>query len=337
MLRISIIGLGSWGIALAGLLCDNGHEVALWGRNPERVAETRERRRNAVYLPDYELNKRVLLTDRIQEAAERAEIIVISVASAGVREISRDLASLIDNNAVVVSAAKGIDPDTLQTMTAIIGEEIPGITTAALSGPSHAEEVAAGLPTTCVAASRDAETAELVQDTFMSECFRVYTSVDLLGVELGGALKNVIALAAGISDGMAFGDNAKAALMTRGIAEIARLGSAMGADTLTFSGLSGIGDLFVTCESMHSRNRRAGILLGKGKTLDEALAEVRMVVEGVSTAKAAHALAERYNVDMPITNEIYKTLFAGKNPSDAVADLMGRDKKTERNWGLNIL
>lgn len=335
-MRISVIGLGSWGVALAGLLYDNGHEVAIWGRSPEKVVEARTKRRCS-YLPDYELNKNIMVTDQLNEAAKRAEMIVISTASAGVRSTSRGLADLINKNAVVVSAAKGIDPNTLETMTTVIESEIPGVMTAALSGPSHAEEVAAGLPATCVAASRAADAAKFVQDAFMSERFRVYTSEDPLGVELGGALKNVIALAAGISDGMAFGDNAKAALMTRGIAEIARLGSAMGADLLTFSGLSGIGDLIVTCESMHSRNRRAGILIGRGKTLEETLQEVRTVVEGVNTAKAAYALADMYNVDMPITHEIYNTLFTGKSPSDAVSDLMGRNRKSERNWRLNIL
>jgi len=336
-MRISVIGAGSWGIALAGLLADNGHEVVVWGRDSQKIADMQMQRKSPDYLPGYDINPDVAFTNQLKAAAEHAETIVISVASAGVRDIARKLAVLIDNNIILISASKGIEPETLKTMTSVIEDEMPGCKTAALSGPSHAEEVAAGLPATCVAASRDDETARFVQDAFMNERFRVYTNADLLGVELGGALKNVIALAAGISDGMAFGDNAKAALMTRGIAEIARLGNAMGADLHTFSGLSGIGDLIVTCGSMYSRNRRAGILLGRGRTLPEALAEVRMTVEGVNTARAAHMLAQLYNVEMPITNEIHETLFNGKSPADAVAGLMGREKKTEREWEAGVL
>ena len=336
-MRISIIGSGSWGLALANLLAGGGHEVTVWGRDPKKIAELRDTKKSPDYLPGYVINADILLTDQLEEAAARAEMLVISIASAGVRGIARKLAGCLNRRAILVSASKGIEPETLKTMTAVIEDEIPGAATAALSGPSHAEEVASGLPATCVAASRDEGIARFVQDAFMNDRFRVYTNNDLLGVELGGALKNVIALAAGISDGMSFGDNAKAALMTRGIAEIARLGKAMGADLRTFSGLSGIGDLIVTCGSMYSRNRRAGILLGGGKTLGEALAEVRMTVEGVNTTKAARALAMRHNIEMPITNEIYNTLFMGKSPADAVSDLMGRDKKTEREWESGVL
>ena len=336
-MRIGIIGLGSWGIALAGILADNGHQVTMWGRDPKKVSEIQNKGMSQDYLPGYTFSPKIALTEHFQEAVENAEVIVISTASAGVRDISRKLAGFMDESAIVVSVAKGIEPTTLKTMTSVIEEELQGIATGALSGPSHAEEVAAGLPATCVAASRSIKTAELIQDVFMNDRFRVYTSDDMLGVELGGALKNVIALAAGISDGMALGDNAKAALVTRGIAEIARLGVAAGADILTFSGLSGIGDLVVTCASKHSRNRRTGMLLGEGKTLSEALAEVRMVVEGVNTTKAAHALAKVHGVEMPITNEIYNALFLGKSPLDAVSDLMRRGKKNEQDKGLRLL
>jgi len=336
-MRIGVIGIGSWGIALAGILADNGHEVTMWGRNPKKVSEIRNNGKSQDYLPGHSLSTKITLMENFQEAVENAEVLVISTASAGVWEISRKLAGLINENAIVVSVAKGLEPTTLKTMTSIIEEELQGTATVALSGPSHAEEVAAGLPATCVAASRNIKAAELIQDVFMNDRFRVYTSEDLLGVELGGALKNVIALAAGISDGMALGDNAKAALVTRGIAEIARLGVAAGADILTFSGLSGIGDLVVTCASKHSRNRRTGMLLGQGKTLQEALAEVKMVVEGVNTTKAAHALAKEHGVEMPITNEIYNALFLGKSPLDAVSDLMRRDKKNEQDKGLRLL
>ncbi len=329
-MKILVAGLGSWGIAIAGLLNKNGHKVSLWGRNSARVDNVRKNRKSDEYLTNYHIDEKIYVTDNLQEAADGAEMAVISVPSKSVRDIAKSLKPFLPESAIVVNTSKGIEENSLKLLDEVIEEELPKRKIAVLYGPSHAEEVALGLPTTCVASSKNSETARIIQDAFMAESFRVYTSSDLIGVEVGGALKNVISLAAGISDGMGFGDNAKAALMTRGIVEISRLGVAMGADEMTFSGLSGIGDLIVTCISNHSRNRRAGILLGQGKNLEETLAEIKMVVEGVNTTKAAYALSKKYDIEMPITSEIYATLFMGKNPKEAVYDLMTRDKTREQ-------
>jgi glycerol-3-phosphate dehydrogenase (NAD(P)+) len=280
-------------------------------------------------LPGVIVPEGVICTDDLEKALDGAELAVLAVPSQTIRQNSRNISKYIKKNMIVVSCSKGIEEGTRMLLTDIIRQEIPQALPVALSGPSHAEEIARDIPTTVVAASENREAAELVQNIFMSPKFRVYTNSDVKGVELGGALKNVIALCAGISDGLGFGDNTKAALMTRGITEITRLGTAMGARPQTFGGLTGIGDLIVTCTSMHSRNRRAGILIGQGKSVKEALDEVKMVVEGVATAKPAYELGQEYNVDMPITREANEVLFNGKNPKQAVVDLMMREKKDE--------
>ncbi len=328
MKNIAVIGFGSWGLALSTLLAGKGHNVTVWGRNKEKVEAVRTTRLTDEYLPGIRIDDSINITNDLKEAVNGAEILVCSIASQALRSVLAQIAPFY-NGQIVVSTAKGIEDNTLLLQSQVIEEMLPSSRVVALSGPSHAEEVARKLPTTCVVASHDPEVAHLIQDVFITPVFRVYTNNDILGVQLGGALKNVISLAAGISDGMGYGDNIKAALMTRGIVEITRLGVAMGAQEKTFSGLSGIGDLIVTCTSQHSRNRRAGFLLGQGKSLEEALEEVHMVVEGVTTARAAAGLSERYGVDMPITYEVNQTLFGGKNPRQAVTDLMTRDRTTE--------
>ena len=268
-------------------------------------------------------------TTDLKEAVEGRDLLVLAVPSPFTRSTARQMKDFVGKGQIVVNVAKGIEEGTLMTLSQIIEEEIPQADVAVLSGPSHAEEVGKGLPTTIVAGARTKSTAELVQNIFMSPVFRVYTSPDVLGIELGAALKNVVALAAGIADGLGYGDNTKAALITRGITEIARLGTAMGGRFETFCGLSGIGDLIVTCASMHSRNRRAGILIGKGYTMEEAMKEVKMVVEGVYSAKAAMGLASKYGVQLPIIEQVNEVLFQGKSAAEAVRDLMLRDKKIE--------
>lgn len=262
---------------------------------------------------------------------EEKELLVLSVPSVYVRETAGKMAPFLKKGQVVTNVAKGIEDGSLKTLSEVIEEELPAACVTVLSGPSHAEEVSRGLPTTCVAGAHKKEDAELVQSLFMSRVFRVYTSPDMLGIELGGALKNVIALAAGIADGLGCGDNTKAALITRGIAEITRLGTVMGGRPETFSGLTGIGDLIVTCASMHSRNRRAGILIGKGYTMEEAMKEVNMVVEGVYSARAARALSEKYQVSMPIVEQVNQVLFEGKSAKDALYELMLRDRRMENS------
>jgi len=257
------------------------------------------------------------------------DILVMAVPSPFTRATAKKMAEYVTKEQIIVNVAKGIEDDTLMTLTEQIEDEIKGATVAVLSGPSHAEEVGRKLPTTCVAGAEEIAVAKIIQDTFMSEVFRVYTSTDVLGIELGGSLKNVIALAAGIADGMGYGDNTKAALITRGIAEIARLGVKMGGKIETFSGLTGIGDLIVTCASQHSRNRKAGYLIGQGRTMQEAMDEVKMVVEGVYSVKAAVKLAEKYEVSLPIIEKINEVLFKGKDPKEAVKELMVRDGKSE--------
>jgi glycerol-3-phosphate dehydrogenase (NAD(P)+) len=271
----------------------------------------------------------MLFTTDLSEAVKGKDILVLAVPSTFTRSTAKKMKEFVADKQIIVNVAKGIEEATLMTLSEIIEEEIPQADVAVLSGPSHAEEVGRGIPTTIVVGANTKETAEYIQNIFMSNVFRVYTSPDVLGIELGAALKNVVALAAGIADGLGYGDNTKAALITRGIHEIARLGGAMGAKFETFCGLSGIGDLIVTCASMHSRNRRAGILIGQGKTMEEAMAEVKMVVEGVYSAKAAMGLAKKYNVELPIIEQVNEILFNGKDASTAVKDLMLRDKKIE--------
>lgn len=329
MAKITIIGAGSWGTALALLLYNNGHQVTVCSGNEEEIRILQEQREHLTKLPGVRLPEGMEFTTDMERALLKRDLLVMAKASPYVRGTSRELSGLIPDGQLIVNVAKGIEADTLMTMSDIISEEIPQSNVAVLSGPSHAEEVGRGLPTTIVTGARDRKTAMYVQNVFMSPVFRVYTSPDILGIELGGSLKNVIALAAGTADGLGYGDNTKAALITRGIAEITRLGIAMGAQADTFYGLSGIGDLIVTCASVHSRNRRAGYLIGKGYTMQQAMDEVRMIVEGVHSAKAGLELSEKYGIETPIIRAVGEVLFENKSPRLAVDELMQRVKKDE--------
>ena len=335
MAKISVIGSGGWGIALTILLHKNGHNLTIWSFDKKEAEELKKTRQNKTKLPNILLPEDVKVTDDLKEAVDDKDILILAVPSKAIRSVSKSLKNIIKDNQIIVNVAKGLEEDTLKTMTDIIEEELkdknPKV--AVLSGPSHAEEVGRGIPTTCVVSAHNKELTLYLQNVFMNPSFRVYTSPDMLGVEIGGALKNVIALAAGIADGLNYGDNTKAALITRGIKEIASLGVAMGGEQSTFYGLTGLGDLIVTCASMHSRNRRAGILLGQGKTLDEAIKEVNMVVEGVYSAKSALMAAKKYNVEIPIIEQVNAVLFENKNAAEAVNELMIRDKKLEiQSW-----
>lgn len=329
MAKIGVIGAGSWGTALAWLLANNGHEVTLWSHREEDAKLLQKERENKSKLPGVVFQENLQVTGDLKSAVEDKEVLVLAVPSPAVRMTSQKMNAYIRQGQLIVNVAKGVEADSLLTMSQMIEQEIPEANVAVLSGPSHAEEVGKGLPTTCVIGAKEKDTAEYLQEIFMSPVFRVYTSPDLLGIELGAALKNVIALAAGVADGMGYGDNTKAALITRGIAEISRLGIAMGARAETFFGLSGIGDLIVTCASVHSRNRKAGYLMGKGYTMQEAMDEVKMVVEGVYSAKAALSLSEKYHVEMPIIAEVNQVLFNNKKATEAVNELMLRMKKDE--------
>lgn len=331
MSKVSVIGAGSWGTALAILLEKNGHEVTLWSHREEEAKELAKSREHKSKLPVVQIPERIEITGNLESALQAKDVLVFAVPSVAVRSTAKKVAPYVKKGQLIVNVAKGIEETTLMTLTDIIEEEIPGAKGCVLSGPSHAEEVSRGLPTTCVVGAKDKETAEFLQNVFMSPVFRVYISPDILGIELGGALKNVIALAAGTADGLGYGDNTKAALITRGITEIARLGIAMGAKADTFYGLSGIGDLIVTCASKHSRNRKAGYLMGQGRSMQQAMDEVNMVVEGVYSAKAGLALSQKYKVEMPIIEQVNKVLFEGKAPAAAVKELMVRDKKIE-SW-----
>ncbi len=329
MAKISVLGAGSWGTALSLLLFNNGHEVKLWSALEDEVEMLNKKREHASKLPGVQLPDQIEITGDLEKCLKAPDVAVLAVPSPFTRSTSKQMAPYVKEGQIIVNVAKGVEEHTLMTLSEIISQEIPGANVCVLSGPSHAEEVGKGLPTTCVVSAFSRETAEYLQGIFMSPVFRVYTTPDILGVELGGALKNVIALAAGTADGLGYGDNTKAALITRGMAEIARLGTKMGARIETFYGLSGIGDLIVTCASVHSRNRKAGYLMGKGYSMQEAMDEVKMVVEGVYSAKAAKSLSEKYQVEMPIIDEVNKVLFEGKAASEAVKDLMVRDKKVE--------
>ena len=335
MAKISVIGSGGWGIALAILLHKNGHNLTIWSFDKKEAEELKTTRENKTKLPNILLPEDIKVTDDLKEAVNDKDILILAVPSKAIRSVSKSLKNIIKDNQIIANVAKGLEEDTLETMTDIIEEELKGKKTqvAVLSGPSHAEEVGKGIPTTCVVSAHNKELTLYLQNIFMNPSFRVYTSPDMLGIEIGGALKNVIALAAGIADGLNYGDNTKAALITRGIKEIASLGVAMGGEQSTFYGLTGLGDLIVTCASMHSRNRRAGILLGQGKTLDEAIKEVNMVVEGVYSAKSALMAAKKYNVEIPIIEQVNAVLFENKNAAEAVNELMIRDKKLEiQSW-----
>lgn len=329
MAKISVLGAGSWGTALALLLYNNGHEVILWSALENEVKMLQEKREHESKLPGVRLPEDMEITTDLAGSLADPDVAVLAVPSPFTRSTAHQMAPYVKEGQKIVNVAKGVEEKTLLTLSEIIEEEIPAANVSVLSGPSHAEEVGKGIPTTCVVTSHKKETAEYLQGIFMSPVFRVYTTPDIQGVELGAALKNVIALAAGIADGLGYGDNTKAALITRGMSEIARLGIKMGSRAETFYGLSGIGDLIVTCASVHSRNRKAGYLMGQGYTMEAAMAEVKMVVEGVYSAKAAKGLAEKYGVEMPIINEVNKVLFENKSAAEAVMDLMLRDKKVE--------
>ena len=328
MAAVGIIGAGTWGTALAVLLNNNGHDVTIWSAFDTEIQEMSRTRRHK-NLPDVVLPDQIQMTADLRTAMAEKDMLIMAVPSVYVRSTAAKMKEYLRYGQIVVDVAKGIEEQSLMTMSQVIEEELPLAEVAVLSGPSHAEEVSRGLPTTCVAAAHRKKTAEFMQSVFMSPVFRVYTSPDMLGVEIGAALKNVIALAADVADGLGCGDNTKAALITRGIAEMSRLGVAMGGHIETFNGLTGIGDLIVTCESRHSRNRKAGYLIGQGRTMQEAMDEVQMVVEGVYSARAAKILAEKYGIDMPIVNEVNKVLFENKTAREAMADLMLRDKKIE--------
>ncbi|MEH7883136.1 NAD(P)H-dependent glycerol-3-phosphate dehydrogenase [Bacillus sp. JJ1609] len=338
--KIAVLGAGSWGTALAMVLADNGHEVRLWGQNPAQIDEINQQHTNKKYLPEITLPATIIGYSSLQEALAGVKTVIMAVPTKAIREVIRKMTDVHANSLLIVHVSKGIEPDSLLRISEMIEEEMPAElldSVVVLSGPSHAEEVSLRHPTTVTVSSKAMESAEKIQDLFINNNFRVYTNPDLIGVEIGGALKNIIALAAGISDGLGYGDNAKAALITRGLAEIARLGVKMGASPLTFSGLTGIGDLIVTCTSVHSRNWRAGNLLGRGQNLDEVLENMGMVVEGVRTTKAAYQLAGKYDVNMPITNALYNILFNNVYPKDAVDDLMSRQKTHEMEDLADIL
>ncbi len=326
-MHCQVVGGGSWGLALARLLALNGHEVRLWCREEDGFEELRRTRQSPLYLEGVSLPESVEVS---HEPSDESAIVVLAVPSHAMRAVLTQHPLPVSPEAILVSVAKGIENDTLLRMTEVIHEVTGRERVAALSGPSHAEEVARDLPATVVVGGTDAAACDAVQQAFMVPTFRVYTSPDVVGVELGGALKNVVAIAAGVCDGFRLGDNAKAALITRGLAEMARLGVAMGADPLTFSGLSGMGDLIVTCASRLSRNRSVGEQIAQGKSLEEITSSTPMVAEGVRTTRSTNALASRRGVDMPITQQVYEVLFGGADPRDAIAALMMRDAKPER-------
>lgn len=328
-INISVIGAGSMGTAVSILLAGNGHQVKMWSVFKEEVDMINMQREQKEKLPGAMVPTNVVCTADLEEALAFSDVLVMVIPSQTIRDNVKKMATMIKKPKIISCFSKGLEKGTGFRLSEVILQEMPDTTVVAMSGPCHAEELSKGIPTAYVAASENRAAAELIQDIFMSPRFRVYTNPDITGVELGGAVKNVIALCAGISDGLGYGDNTKAALMTRGIAEISRLGSAMGAKMQTFSGLAGIGDLIVTCTSMHSRNRRAGILIGQGKSVDQALEEVKMVVEGVSTTEPVYRLSKKLGISMPITTEAYEILFNEKDPALAVFDLMGRNKTHE--------
>lgn len=328
MKKVAIIGAGSWGLALGLLLNEKKNQVIFWCYDEKEKDDILQHRENKRCLPGIKIPLEIRFTCSMEEALSDADIALIAVPSKAIRVTTNKMKDYLREDTIVVNVSKGIEEESLLRLSEVIYEET-GKQPVILSGPSHAEEVARHIPTTVSVSSVDMDNARIIQDLFMHEYFRVYTNEDLVGIELGGALKNVIALAAGIVEGMGYGDNTKAALMTRGIAEMTRLGVAMGGDTLTFAGLTGIGDLIVTCTSGHSRNRRAGELVGQGFTIEEAMKQVNMVVEGVPTTKAGYALMKKYGVDMPILTAIYDCLFEGKPVKETINNLMMRDKKAE--------
>ncbi|MGX4598708.1 NAD(P)H-dependent glycerol-3-phosphate dehydrogenase [Faecalimicrobium sp. JNUCC 81] len=335
MEKICVLGAGSWGSALALVLAKKGYEVSMWTLNEEQADKINKTRENIDYLPGILFPNNITVSTNLEETVRNSKIIVLAVPSQAIRSVSSQIKPFVKKEQILVDVAKGLEKGTGLRLSEVCEQELPNNPYVTLSGPSHAEEVAKDIPTTVVVASENLEIAQVVQDVFMSPKFRVYTNPDIVGVELGGALKNIIAFGAGVCDGLGLGDNAKAALMTRGISEIGRLGAAMGANVSTFAGLSGIGDLIVTCTSMHSRNRRAGILIGQGKSLDETLKEVKMVVEGITATEVAYEVAKKLNIDMPITNAIYSVLHQGSNANEVVIELMMRNKTHEMEEIVN--
>lgn len=333
MSKVTILGAGSWGTALAMVAAKNQHDVVLWGRNPEKMAHIKETRENPHFLPGIVIPEEIAVSWDLKEAVERAEVLFLVVPSTQIRGLCRQIRPYIKNNPLIINTAKGIEVETLSRLSEVVEDELAGVPHqfCFLSGPSHAEEVARSLPTVIVASSKDNGAAKATQNLLMSVDFRVYTNSDLIGVELAAALKNVIAMGIGVTRGLGYGDNAMAGLITRGLAEVSRLGVAAGANPATFAGLAGIGDMIVTCTSEHSRNRKAGVLLGQGHPLEQVLEEVGMVVEGVRATEAAEGLSRRHNVYMPICHQLYEILFQGKDPKDAVFYLMTRSKKDEKN------
>ncbi|BFL78519.1 NAD(P)H-dependent glycerol-3-phosphate dehydrogenase [Staphylococcus hominis] len=332
MTKITVFGTGSFGTALANVLAENGHSVLMWGKNENTVDEINQSHQNKRYLKDVTLIETIKATNQLEQAVNFSDIFLIALPTKAIRDVVTEINQHIKTKKTFIHVAKGIENETFKRVSEMIEDSVSknhknGV--GVLSGPSHAEEVVIKQPTTVAASSKDEHISKLIQDLFMNDYLRVYTNNDLIGVELGGALKNIIAVASGIVAGMGYGDNAKAALMTRGLAEISRLGEKLGADPMTFLGLGGIGDLIVTCTSTHSRNYTLGYKLGKGKTTEEALNEMNMVVEGIYTTNSVYHLAKAQNIDMPITNALYKVLFEDKPVKDSVKDLMGRDKKAE--------
>ncbi|MGN7296170.1 NAD(P)H-dependent glycerol-3-phosphate dehydrogenase [Ferdinandcohnia sp. SAFN-114] len=340
MEKITVVGAGSWGTALALVLADNDHEVRLWSHRKEQADEINSKHTNSKYVPSIELPETIIGYSDLDKSLEDVKTVVLAVPTKAIREVLQKITQFISIPLTIIHVSKGIEPDTLKRISELIEDEMPSNLlkdVVVLSGPSHAEEVVLRHPTTVTVSSKNMESAEYVQDLFINQHFRVYTNPDIVGVEIGGALKNIIALAAGITDGLGYGDNAKAALITRGLAEISRLGSKMGANPLTFAGLTGIGDLIVTCTSVHSRNWRAGNLLGKGQSLQEVLDNMGMVVEGVRTTKAAYQLAKKMDVSMPITFALYDVLFNDQSPKEAVDKLMSRGRTNEMADLFNYL
>lgn len=330
-MKVAVLGAGSWGTALAMVLADKDYEVKIWSIFPDQVDEINKQRTNLAFLKDINLPENIVASGDLAQVVQGAEYIVMSVPSSAVREVSQKLKPLLEDHVLVVNTAKGLEPGSLKRLSEIISEELGGIDerVVVLSGPSHAEEVAMKMPTAVVVASASEESSKKIQDLFMNDFFRIYVNSDIIGVEVGAAFKNVIALASGITDGLGLGDNTKAALITRGMAEIERIGVAMGGQPATFAGLSGIGDLVVTATSMHSRNRRAGIAIGRGEKIEDIKKEMGMVIEGVRTAETIIELNKKYKVDTPITNHVYKIIYENEDPMETVYELMRRDKKRE--------
>jgi glycerol-3-phosphate dehydrogenase (NAD(P)+) len=331
-MKISVLGAGGWGTTLAILLHYNGHDVQLWEYKGSYARTLIKQRVNEKYLPGIKIPREIKITHDLDEAASGKQMIVLAVPAQFLRSVIKKVNKADIKNALLVSVAKGIETTSLMTMSQMLKDVHPALAEdqiGVLSGPSHAEEVSRRIPTAVVAASKNGETSKSIQSAFITSYFRVYSSLDIIGVELGGAFKNVIAIGAGIIDGAKFGDNTKAAIMTRGIAEISRLGVAMGSEAETFAGLSGMGDLIVTCMSRHSRNRYVGEQIGGGKKLKEVLKSMEMIAEGVETSRSASQLSKKFNVETPITEEVYKILFEDKDPVKATTDLMTRDMKME--------